>query len=112
MADGHDCEPVPFAQLYRKEVISKNAVHIKNQEGTMVTTNCQEIAGVSCSVPLSGNSLDEIEEKRVRACPEGRPCQGICSRGKMSPRRSSQDPKQQIEAIWKKVKSSLEHPAH
>ena len=28
----------------------------------MVTTNCQEIAGVNCQVPLSGNSLDELKK--------------------------------------------------
>ena len=28
----------------------------------MVTTNCQEIAGVNCSVPLTGNSVEELKK--------------------------------------------------
>ena len=28
----------------------------------MVTTNCQEIAGVNCSVPLSGNTVEELKK--------------------------------------------------
>ena len=29
---------------------------------TMVTTNCQELAGVNCTVPLKGNSVQELQQ--------------------------------------------------
>jgi predicted small metal-binding protein len=27
----------------------------------MVTTNCQEVAGVNCSIPITGNSAEELK---------------------------------------------------
>jgi predicted small metal-binding protein len=63
----------------------------------MVTTNCQEIAGVSCTVPLTGNSLDELK-KNVFAHAQKDHKDMLA---KMSPADQAKIP-QQIEAIWRK----------
>jgi len=71
----------------------------------MVTTNCQEIAGVSCTVPLTGNSLDELK-KNVFAHAQKDHKDMLA---KMSPADQAKIP-QQIEAIWKKKTAGA--PAH
>jgi len=63
----------------------------------MVTTNCQEIAGVNCTVPLSGNTLDELK-KNVFAHAQKDHKDMLA---KMSPADQAKIP-QQIEAIYKK----------
>ena len=71
----------------------------------MVTTNCQEIAGVNCSVPLSGNTLDELK-KNVFAHAQKDHADMLA---KMSPADQAKIP-QQIEAIYKKKTAAA--PAH
>ena len=63
----------------------------------MVTTNCQEIAGVNCTVPLSGNTLEELK-KNVFAHAQKDHKDMLA---KMSPQEQAKIP-QQIEAIYKK----------
>jgi predicted small metal-binding protein len=63
----------------------------------MVTTNCQEIAGVNCTVPLTGNTLDELK-KNVFAHAQKDHKDMLA---KMSPADQAKIP-QQIEAIYKK----------
>ena len=63
----------------------------------MVTTNCQEIAGVNCTVPISGNSLDELK-RNVFSHPQKDHKEMLA---KMSPADQAKLP-QQIEAIYKK----------
>lgn len=63
----------------------------------MVTTNCQEIAGVNCTVPLSGNTLDELK-KNVFAHAQKDHKDMLA---KMSPAEQAKIP-QQIEAIYNK----------
>jgi predicted small metal-binding protein len=71
----------------------------------MVTTNCKEIAGVDCTVPLSGNSLDELK-KNVFAHAQKDHKDMLA---KMSPADQAKIP-QQIEAIYKKKTTAA--PAH
>ena len=63
----------------------------------MVTTNCQEIAGVICTVPISGNSLDELT-KNVFAHAQKDHKEMLA---KMSPADQAKIP-QQIKAIYDK----------
>jgi len=63
----------------------------------MVTTNCKDIAGVDCTVPLSGNTLDELK-KNVFAHAQKDHKDMLA---KMSPQDQAKIP-QQIEAIYKK----------
>jgi predicted small metal-binding protein len=63
----------------------------------MVTTNCQEIAGVNCTVPISGNSLDEL--KRNVFAHAQKDHQEMLA--KMPPADQAKIP-QQIEAIYQK----------
>ena len=63
----------------------------------MVTTNCKEIAGVDCAVPLSGNSLEELK-RNVFAHAQKDHKEMLA---KMSPADQAMIP-QQIEAIYKK----------
>jgi predicted small metal-binding protein len=63
----------------------------------MVTTNCQEIAGVNCKVPISGNSLDELK-RNVFAHAQKDHKEMLA---KMSPEDQAKIPKQ-IEAIYNK----------
>jgi predicted small metal-binding protein len=63
----------------------------------MVTTNCQEIAGVNCAVPLSGNSLEELKQN-VMAHAQKDHKEMLA---KMSPADQAKIP-QQIEAVYKK----------
>jgi predicted small metal-binding protein len=63
----------------------------------MVTTNCQEIAGVDCKVPLSGNTLEELK-KNVFAHAQKDHKDMLA---KMTPADQAKIP-QQIEAIFKK----------
>jgi predicted small metal-binding protein len=63
----------------------------------MVTTNCQEIAGVSCTHPISGNTLDELK-KNVFAHAQ-KEHQDMLA--KMSPADQAKIP-QLIEAVWNK----------
>ena len=63
----------------------------------MVTTNCQEIAGVNCTVPISGNSLDELK-RNVMAHAQKDHKDML---DKMSPADQAKIP-QQIEAVYKR----------
>ncbi len=63
----------------------------------MVTTNCQEIAGVNCTVPLSGNSLEELKKNVFAHAQE----EHKDMLAKMTPAEQARIP-QQIEAVYNK----------
>ena len=63
----------------------------------MVTTNCKEIAGVDCTVPISGNTLDELK-RNVFAHAQQDHKELLA---KMSPADQAKIP-QQIEAVYNK----------
>ena len=63
----------------------------------MVTTNCKEIAGVECTTPLSGNTLEELT-KNVFAHAQKDHREMLA---KMSPADQAKIPAQ-IAAIFKK----------
>ena len=70
----------------------------------MVTTNCQEIAGVNCTVPLSGNTLDEL--KRNVFAHAQKDHKDILA--KMSPADQAKIP-QQIEAVYNRKSAAAAH---
>ena len=67
----------------------------------MVTTNCQEVAGVNCSIPISGNSAEELK-KNVFAHAQKDHSDMVKS---MSPQDQAKIA-QKIESIYKQKSSS------
>ena len=63
----------------------------------MVTTNCKEIAGVECTVPISGNTLEELQKNAFAHAQKDHKEM----LAKMTPADQAKIP-QQIEAIYKK----------
>ena len=63
----------------------------------MVTTNCQGIAGVNCTVPLSGNTLEELKRNVFSHAQKDHKDM----LAKMTPADQAKLP-QQIEAIYNK----------
>ena len=61
----------------------------------MVTTNCQEIAGVNCTVPISGNTLEELKRNVFAHAQQDHKDM----LAKMSPQEQAKIP-QQIEAVY------------
>jgi len=61
----------------------------------MVTTNCQEIAGANCTVPISGNTLEELKRNVFAHAQQDHKDM----LAKMSPQEQAKIP-QQIEAVY------------
>ncbi len=61
----------------------------------MVTTTCQELAGTPCTIPLTGNSVDELK-KNIFAHAQKHHAEEV---RKMTPQDQAKM-MQRIEAVW------------